>query len=311
MSTEFKLNSNKSSRRIAFRIYERANLFYHKIDPNRTTELTSNFNEMLNSFSLPKTAEKLSPTYEHPSIDQSLPNSHSQESDTLNVNISSSGIAFTSRDELKSGDYLMLRILLLSTMTVILTCCKVIYCKPSNPYENDRYPYLIGACFVNLRSEDRELLNRYINRRRKQQLIINGLILTLIAVILVSPAQAFGLLLQLSHHMLVLFLHGMHVAFEYIEYALDHLIEHSFHTNQRVTQIIVFYILLTFGLAGLYIAWRIIPSLCMRAINNLLIFWTRKKASFLYYWEHEPLPDKIRIISIGIVAIACYAYFAI
>lgn len=303
------VNGNKLNRRVALRIHEQANLFYRKVDPHQRSETQQSFDSLLGSRMQPGTTAR-SPASGTAAI-QSLPDSQSRENDTLNVNISASGIAFTCKDELKAGDYLMIRILLLSSMTTITTCCKVVYCKPSNPYETDRYPYLIGAHFVNLTAEDTALLTRYVAKRQQQTWAANGLLLALALTALALPDLAFELLLSLSHHLLEVVLHIVHLAFEFVEYNLDHVIEHAFHTDTHETQIIVFYILFAVGLVGLYFLWRIVPPACARWGNSLMAFWCRKKASCLYYWGKQTLLDKIRIIGTAIIAISCYGYFII
>lgn len=40
--------------------------------------------------------------------------------------------------------------------------------------------YLVGGKFVNIREEDSELLHKHILNKRKQQLIVNGLLFALI-----------------------------------------------------------------------------------------------------------------------------------
>ncbi|WP_157204105.1 PilZ domain-containing protein [Methylomonas methanica] len=117
-----KVNGEKLNRRVAFRIYEQANLFYRKIDRDRHMQAPENFDALLSNSDLSDAAAP-----------DALPDSQSRENDTLNVNISASGIAFTSKDSLQAGDYLMLRILLLSSMTAIMTCCKVVYCQTQQP----------------------------------------------------------------------------------------------------------------------------------------------------------------------------------
>ncbi|OAH99138.1 hypothetical protein A1353_21230 [Methylomonas methanica] len=293
-----KVNGEKLNRRVAFRIYEQANLFYRKIDQDRHMQVPENFDALLSNSDLSDAAAP-----------HALPDSQSRENDTLNVNISASGIAFTSKDPLQAGDYLMLRILLLSSMTAIMTCCKVVYCKPSNPYENDRYPYLIGAQFINLTPEDTALLSKHIDRNKKQQWAVNGVLLSLALFVLAMPDAAFGLLMGLVHHIIEVVLHVIHLIFEYAEYSLDHVIEHAFHTDTHTTQVIVFYILCTVGLVGLYFLWRIVPRNCRRAGNSLIAFWCRKKASCLYFWGQQALVDKIKIVGIGVIAVTGYAYF--
>ncbi|MDD1620319.1 MAG: PilZ domain-containing protein [Methylococcaceae bacterium] len=294
----------KLNRRIAFRVYERANLFYHKLEPGAPIESQPDFDRVLAASVRPQAAG-LSPH------EPALPASQSRLNDTLNVNISTSGIAFTCKEELKAGDYLMLRILLLSSMTVIVTCCQVVYCKPSNPYEDDRYPFSVGARFANMTAEDTALLDRYIDRRKKQQWVVNGSIASLIAAVLAAPDQALALLMALGHYLLGLVLHLLHLGFEYLELSLDHAVEHLFHTGRHETQIIVFYVLVSFALIILYFLGRKVPSAWSRLSKRLLLFWLRKKSSCLYFWRQQSLVDKIKLIGVSAAAIAAYIYFGI
>ncbi len=297
------LNAKKSNHRAALRVYEQANLFYQKIAVSQQNETQPGFENILNNFIRPETAGR--------STESSFPYSQSQENDTLNVNISASGIAFTCTEELKTGDYLMLRILFLSSMTVVMTCCKVVYCKPSNPYESNRHPYAIGAQFINMTTEDSEVLNKHVGKRKKQQFIINGSMAAVTLAILAMPDLALGLLVDSGHHLLEIFLHMLHLAFEFLESGLDHLIEHHFHTGTHETQLIVFYTLVTFGLVALYFLGRMASSALVRSSKRLLLFGSRKKSSFLYFWHHQTLLDKIKIVGIGTTAIAGYIYFGI
>ncbi len=302
----FNFTGKSTNRRVAFRIYEQVNLFYHKIDPDQLQEQYTDFSPILDSFTQSQTSAQSSIS----ATTALLPASSSQENDTLNANISASGIAFTCREELEIGDYLMIRILLLSSMTVIMTCCRVVYCKDSNPYETGRYPHLVGAHFVNLNQTETELLHRHISRRKKQQLAVNAFLLGLILSFLAMPDLMFGLVWDFFHKVLEIILHLMHLVFEYTEYNLDHVIEHTFHTDLHTTQVIAFYTLLSLGFVGLYIIWRVVPPALIRFFHYQVAFWTRKKSSFLYYWGHQSLTDKIILISSAITAIAGYGYFA-
>lgn len=299
-----KFNDNKSNRRVALRIYEQVNLFYQKTAISPPNETQPGFEHILNSFAR-------SQTIAHLTVEPSFPYSRSQENDTLNVNISSSGIAFTCTEELKTGDYLMLRILFLSSLTVVMTCCRVVYCKPSNPYESNRHPYSIGAQFINMTAEDSEVLNKHVGKRKKQQFVTNGSIIAFTLAILAAPEQAFELLVDLGHHLLEIILHMLHLAFEFLEMSLDHVIEHHFHTDTHATQIIVFYVLVTFGLVATYFLGRIASSAVVRLSKRLLLYGSRKKSSCQYFWSQQTLLDKIKIVGIGTSAIVGYIYFGI
>ncbi len=299
-----KVNSKKPNRRVALRVYEQVNLFYQKIDLNQLNVAESGFDNILNNFARSQADRRIT-------VGPSFPASQSQENDTLNVNISASGLAFTCMEELKAGDYLMLRILFLSSMTVVMTCCKVVYCKPSNPFESNRHPYSIGAQFINMTAEDSELLNKHVGKIKKQQLAVYGLVIASILAILAAPGQAWGLLVGLGHHLLVIFLHMLHLAFEFLEMGLDHVIEHHFHTDTHETQVIVFYVLAAFGLPALYFLGRKSASDLIRLGKRLLLYWSRKKSSCLYFWGQQTLLGKIKIVGIGTTAIAGYIYFGI
>lgn len=302
------INDKNSNRRIAFRIYEEANLFYHKIEENQLKQ-KAEFYDILDNVILPQNSESISSPEMLSATNRLLPHSQSQENDTLNVNISSTGIAFTCKDELKTGDYLMVRLLLLSTMTAIMTCCKVVRCKPSNPYETNRYPYLIGAQFVNMTDDDAQLLTSHVNKRKKQHYIINGLLALMAITFLAMPGEILHLLWGAIHHAIEVVLHLLHIAFELLEMSLDHLIEHSFHTGVHETQVIVFYIIVGFGFVGLYFLWRMIPPYIFQKYQKLRLFLMRKKSSSLYFWNEQSTMDKVKIITISLLVIGLYGYF--
>ena len=299
-----KLNDKKSNRRVALRVYEQVNLFYQRISLSQLNGTQNGFVNPLDS------TPELGVTSGLP-VDPSFPHSQSQENDTLNVNISSSGIAFTCTEELKAGDCLLLRILFLSNMTALMTCCKVVYCKPSNPYENNRHPYTIGAQFVNITVEDRGLLSRHVSRRKKQDFAIYAVLAALSFGFLFAPVEAFGLVVGMVHHLLEITLHMLHLAFEVVESGLDHFIEHKFHTNTHDTQLIVFYTLVTPGLVALYFLGRMIPAAAVRLGKDLLLWWSRKKSSCRYFWGQQTGLGKIKIVGIGAAAIVGYIFISI
>jgi hypothetical protein len=187
----------------------------------------------------------------------------------------------------------------------------VVYCKPSNPYESNRHPYSIGAQFVNITTEDRELLNRHVSRRKKQHFAINAVLAALALDFLFAPAEALGLVVGMLHHLLEIILHILHIAFEVVESGLDHFIEHQFHTNTHDTQVIVFYALVTPALVALYFLGRKIPSAAVQLGKDLLLWWSRKKSSCLYFWGQQTGLGKIKIVGIGAAAIAGYIFISI
>lgn len=309
-----KVNMMKNkNRRASFRIYDEVNLFYKKIDEHLVTEPHATFDEILNvpssTIDLERRAQEASTL---PGLKKKLPDAMPEwqfkENGVRNVNISASGIAFNCDDALKEGDYLAIKILLISTMTIIVTCCKVMYCRDSNP-DHTHFPYFVGTHFVSMEDADRELLVEHVAKHKSRQNIVRGFILGTVVTVIAVPDVVFDLLSGLFHFLFVNILHFLHLAFEFIESSLDHLIEHLFHTDTHQTQIIVFYILVAFVIAGFYWLWRVGPPFCLRCKENLFAYCAHNKASLLYYWEGLSLFDKIKLVLIGVAAIAAYISF--
>lgn len=297
------------NRRAAFRIYDEVNLFYKKIDEQLVTDPYATVDEILD---IPPTTINV----EHrvrgvtllPGLKKNVPDWQFKEDGVRNVNISASGIAFNCDDALKEGDYLAIKILLISTMTIIVTCCKVVYCRDSDPNQT-HFPYFVGAHFVSMENADRELLVEHVAKHKARQNIVRGFILGAVVTVIAVPDVAFDLLSGLVHFLFVNILHFLHLAFEFIESSLDHFVEHLFHTDTHQTQIIVFYILVAFVIVGLYWLWRALPPFCRRCKENLFSYCAHKKASLLYYWEELSLLNKIKLVVIGVAAIAAYVSF--
>lgn len=113
-----------------------------------------------------------------------------------------------------------------------------------------------------------------------------------IAAALIMPDVIFGLLLELVHLMIEL----AHLLFELFESALDHMVEHLFHTGTRETQIIVFYLMVTMGLAGFYFLWRKIKQSFCALKNSAQTAFFHNKNRFLCYWA-ESAHNKFKLIA--------------
>ncbi len=240
-----------------------------------------------------------------------LPTTTSQENDSLNVNISSSGISFTCQEQFQPGDYLRLRVLLLSRMTSVLLCSRVVYCRPSNPYETHQYPYCIGAEFVNLKPADQALLNDYIAQQRKRSWIVKTLMVFLIATLLLIPDVIFDLVSGLFDFLsdqiieLLLFLNDL------VEFSVDQFVEHTLHTNRHETQLISFYLLLAIQLVVAYALFRSLPSKCLVLYQKTRSYVYRKKMSYLYFWTHQTLFYKLGVTSVFLMCVTLYVMFFI
>jgi len=300
--------ASDKNRRASFRIYDEVNLFYKKIDEKLATEPNPLFENISDTEKASLDSAQLLPNPKESLPGFSTQDSQYKENAAFNVNISASGIAFTSEEALQEGDYLLIKMLLLSGMAVIMAYCKVIYCKNSNLYEN-QYPYLVGVHFTNMKNADRELLTAYVDKKRLQKNWVRGLLLAAAVTAIVAPDVVFGLLFSVLHFLFEHLLELSHLTFEFIESVLDHLIEHLFHTDLHQTQVIVFYVLLSVILYGVYTVGKRVPSFYKRCKNSLMVYISWKKSSLLYYWQEQSLGNKIKLALIGVAVISSYVLF--
>ena len=181
-------------RRGFFRIDDEVNLFYKKIDEKLVNEPHHVSDNILNSCSLSTALETVSEesTLLLHRLDKNLPEVADyfrlidtkinllaqaimmqglqvKENDTRNVNMSATGIAFNCEEALNENDYLEIKILLISCMTVIVTYGRVVYCKNSQS-NDDRYPYFVGVNFIKMKDDDREMLIKYVVKEQLQQI---------------------------------------------------------------------------------------------------------------------------------------------
>ncbi len=181
-------------RRRFFRIDDEVNLVYKKIDEKIATEPSYTTDHILGNCSLSAAIEMVSQEsklllnrlersqpevadYLHlldNKIDllvQAIMMQSSQftEQTTRNANLSAAGLAFESEEALIPGEYLQIKMTLLSCMAVIVTYGKVVYCK-QNPANDSQFPYVAGVDYINMKDQDRELLIKHIVKRQLQQI---------------------------------------------------------------------------------------------------------------------------------------------
>jgi hypothetical protein len=305
-----KVNMVKNTnRRGVFRIYEDANLFYKKIDQNLVVETQPVVHKILDDYQIAVDLDVVASNVLLPDLDENWPvNTDFRGNSPQHINLSVSGIAFTCDDSLKEGDYLAMKIMLKSGIKDILTYAKVVYSKTTQE-GGQQYPSFVGAHFVNMKNVDKELIVKYVEKKRLRQRWVSGFLLAALLTVLAAPGAIFGLLLEFLHFVLELLLEFTHLGFEFIESNLDHLIEHLFETDLHGTQVIVFYIIFFVLSFGLYRLWRFFPPFCLRIKNNLLAYWSRKKAGLSYFWREQPLINKIWLVVIGAAIITGYVFF--
>jgi hypothetical protein len=131
---------------------------------------------------------------------------------------------------------------------------------------------------------------------------VNSTWLIGIASILIMPDAIFGLLFEITHLLLEL----LHLAFELFESALDHWVEHTFHTGTRETQLIVFYLMMTMAAGGLYFLWGVIQRQFQMLKNKLLMVFLCHKNRLSIYWA-ESATNKFKLIA-GFNAALTFVY---
>ncbi len=297
--------TDKKNRRAFFRIYDDVNLFYQKIDKKQLAELrphpdssySPNFDSGATQSTLPK-------------LDKNLFEDHFKDNGTCNVNISASGMAFSTDHTLHEGDILVIKVQLASGPAVIQTYANVVYCKDNHPYDTE-YPYFIGTHFIDMEDDYRGLLAAHIEKKHKQDLRVRAVVLTALIIVLLVPTLVFSLLFELIHLIIEVILHIAHLAFEFVELNLDHVIEHFFETDLHQTQVIVFYIIATSILFILYRIARRIPDFARFCKKSQLAFWSRKKSNLLFFWSEQSLFNKIKLVVIGILFFVVYVFLGI
>jgi hypothetical protein len=181
-------------RRRFFRIDDEVNLFYRKIDAKLLNEPHRISDNILNSCSLTTALEMMSQdslVLMH-RLEKNLPDVAEylklidakidllaqaitmqgfqfEETETRNVNISATGIAFNCEQALQEGDYLEIKLMLVSSMAVIVTYGRIVY-RMSSPSADGQYPYFVGVDFIDMKDEDRELLIKYVVKKQLQQI---------------------------------------------------------------------------------------------------------------------------------------------
>ncbi len=131
----------------------------------------------------------------------------------------------------------------------------------------------------------------FANRKILIQFILIGIVITMYDVLLDS---LFSI---------------VHITFEWFELALEELIEHIFHTNRQQSQIIVFYLLWSMVLFGLYYLWRALPGLCRRFKEQLIAAGSEYKSYITSYWREQSSIQRIKWVTSFTVSISCLAFF--
>jgi len=186
--------SQPKEHRQFFRVDDKINLFFKKVDKssiNRASELES---DVLHNFSLAAALDIMSQEsqvilnrIERKNTDISnylrvmdnkinliartllMDGNELIEQESRNASLSASGVAFEAEEKLKEGDFLELRLLLASSMAIIVCYGYVVYCR-KNKENEDNFPYVIGVAYSEIKEQDQELLIKHVVKRQMQQI---------------------------------------------------------------------------------------------------------------------------------------------
>ncbi len=189
------MDTEASERRRYFRIKDDIVLFYKQYDEQSLPEAQTFQDSVLDSFSLTaalnhleedaraqlKILEKHEPDVASylKIMDQKITliaqsvlinDAGLSSQQTREVNLSASGLAFSSESAHPTGTILELKIILPSTLIAIATYGKVIRCQENQNPSNSEFRYNIAIDLFNIDENDRELLIRYIVKKQMLQL---------------------------------------------------------------------------------------------------------------------------------------------
>jgi hypothetical protein len=119
-----------------------------------------------------------------------------------------------------------------------------------------------------------------------------------------------GLVITMYDVMLHSLLIAMHLAFEWFEFALEHLIEHIFHTTRQQSQIIVFYLLWLIALTLLYCLWRALPGLYTWLKTRFIAAELQCKSCLSNYWKELSSIQKTKWLASFTMSVSFLVLFA-
>jgi hypothetical protein len=89
-----------------------------------------------------------------------------------------------------------------------------------------------------------------------------------------------------------------HTVYEIIEMGLDVLVEHTFGTNLRQTEIIVFYIMFSLSAVLIYLVWKALVDACSGTCQYLRDEWVEFKDAVIQDWQGMTMANRIIFVSV-------------
>ena len=131
-----------------------------------------------------------------------------------------------------------------------------------------------------------------------------GLGIIFIIIMLIAPDLIINLVLGLLHFVWEILAELAHTVFEGIETLLDNIIEELFQTELHQTQVIVFYIMMSFILPTIYLLLRLLLRKVMQLKNALflqIMKWDINQ--YGHYWHHISIQEKTSLLCGALIVI--------
>ncbi len=97
---------------------------------------------------------------------------------------------------------------------------------------------------------------------------------------------------------------GFHIIIEAIEYSIELLLEHIFHTNHQHSEMIIVNGAIILAIYLIYRLYKATPKLLSKLSKSLLLHLDRK----LSYWQETPLIRKLKLITTYCIGISCVLF---
>ena len=114
-----------------------------------------------------------------------------------------------------------------------------------------------------------------------------------------------GILIVFYDVMLHALFFVVHIAFEWLEFVLDRIVEHLFRTNRQQSQIIVFYLLWFIGVYGLFRVLMVLPVWFGRLKKKMSSACYAFKCCVTDFWGQFSLIEKAKWMVVFTVSILC------
>lgn len=123
-----------------------------------------------------------------------------------------------------------------------------------------------------------------------------AILLISIALTVIMPDMAFALVESIVVGL-----------FELLEFTLDEIIEHFFHTSRHTTQVIVFYIMSGMFVYGVYRLFFYLKKLYLNAKVLFPDWWLQQRVQVMAAWQTLTFGKKVKMISGCSLGVACFA----